>query len=395
MGIGHSPKNTPKRPRTMSSGNADENEDIDANDIDVNDPTTAALYTIMMNNNAMLTELTKMFQYQFNENNLIKAELEEIKKVNAQLVKKLEKLPKPQKESSSEAILSTVKEVKKSIQDGLSKVSDSIASSPSMVKTMSYSAVARGSSSVIVVKPKNQSQTSDETKTVMRKTIDTAKFPIQGVRNVNNGGIAIECKNKELIAQLKADAESKLGASYEITAPPAKCPKVKIIGITSDADNKFLISRLTEQNEDIFKGCQAPKIVHKFKTKNSIGIKLEVSGDLFKKIMSARRVTIGWDTCIVYESIDVTRCYKCCGYHHLAKSCKASIVCSKCGLDHDFKACKSDTFKCINCVNASKALKTTIDATHSAFSQDCPVFNRKVEMEKRRIDYEFSSPSAE
>lgn len=133
--------------------------------------------------------------------------------------------------------------------------------------------------------------------------------------------------------------------------------------------------------------------MHKFKTRNSFGMKLEVSGGLFKNIIEVRRVMIGWETCIVYESFDVTRCFKCCGYHHLAKSCNASVACSKCGWEHDFMECKSESFNCVNCVNASKSIKDKVDTNHSAFDPECPVFKRKLDLERKRIDYDFSSLS--
>lgn len=131
-----------------------------------------------------------------------------------------------------------------------------------------------------------------------------------------------------------------------------------------------ILSALVDQNEAIFKDCPAPKIVQKFKTKTSTGVKLEVSGILFKRLIEARRVMVGWDTCVVYESFDVTRCFKCCGYHHLAKNCNAPITCSKCGSDHDYKDCKSESLKCINCFNASKNIKMEVKTDHSAFSLD-------------------------
>lgn len=384
MGIGHSPKG-PKRPRTSSSSSNGPVDVNDANKDDSSDPSTSVLYTVSMNNTKLLNELCKMFQYQFEENNVIKSELAELKESNARLLKEMERLTSPVAESSSDMILSTVKEVKKSLQDGLFKVTDSIANSPSVKKPQSYSAVAKGSSSVMFVKPKNQGQTSDQTKT---ETIDTKKFPIQAVRNISNGGIAIECNDKQTVHQLKADTESKLGANYEFSAPPAKCPKIKIIGIADDMDEGAILSALVEQNEAVFKDCPTPKIVQKFKTKKSTGIKLEVNGTLFNRLMSARRVMIGWGTCVVYESFDVTRCFKCCGYHHVAKNCNASITCSKCGSDHDYKDCKSETFKCVNCFKASKSVKVDIKTDHSALSLDCPFYLRKIELEKRRIDYE-------
>lgn len=102
--------------------------------------------------------------------------------------------------------------MKKSIHDGrLTKVSETILNSPTVAKSMSYSSVAKRASSVMFVKPKNKSQSSGSTKTVIKDKIYVTKFPIRSVREVNNGGIAIECDDKNVFDQLKADAESNLG----------------------------------------------------------------------------------------------------------------------------------------------------------------------------------------
>lgn len=150
-----------------------------------------------------------------------------------------------------------------------------------------------------------------------------------------------------------------------------------------------MLKCLEDQNPHLFKDCAQPKIVQKFKTKTANGMKLEVSGELFKKAMETRRVNIGWDTCIVHEAYDLSRCYKCCGFHHVAKNCKASLICSKCSQNHDIKDCTSETEKCINCVNVSNALKKDLGTNHSALSLLCPVYKRKIEAECRRIDYDY------
>lgn len=115
---------------------------------------------------------------------------------------------------------------------------------------------------------------------------------------------------------------------------------------------------------------------------------LEVDGSLFKRMIDAGRVNIGWDTCFVYEALDVMRCFKCCGYHHLAKSCKNSKLCAKCGQAHEDE-CKSSTERCVNCCDAVKRLKINIDVAHSAFSKDCTVYQRKLDSERKKINYKF------
>lgn len=53
------------------------------------------------------------------------------------------------------------------------------------------------------------------------------------------------------------------------------------------------------------------------------------------------------------------RCYK---FNHGTRSCKSAVLCIKCGGEHDFENCSSNTTKCCNC-----------NGDHRADSKSCPV----------------------
>lgn len=89
------------------------------------------------------------------------------------------------------------------------------------------------------------------------------------------------------------DAEAKMGDDYEIKAKTGRCQKVKIIGLTEEMTEVEFLHSLTTQNQDLFDGCRVPRVVQKFKTKKSFGVKLEMDGISFKKALAAGRVTIG------------------------------------------------------------------------------------------------------
>lgn len=248
--------------------------------------------------------------------------------------------------------------------------------------------MTKGSHPVIIIKPKDSSQKSTVTKAKLREEIDPSNFPIRNIRESSNGGVLIECVDGTDTGKFLKDAVTKLGNGYKIKTSTGRCPKVKIIGFMQDLTNEKIMDSLTKQNTEIFADCSKPKIVHRFKTKKSFGIKLEVDGSLFKRMIDAGSVNIGWDTCFVYEALDVLRCFKCCGYHHLAKSCKNSKLCAKCGQAHE-NECESSTERCVNCCNAAKRLKIDIDVAHSAFSKDCTVYRRKLDIERKKINYNF------
>lgn len=226
------------------------------------------------------------------------------------------------------------------------------------------------------------------TKSAMCEAVDPLKFPIRGVRDAKHGGLIIDCKSNEEMKSFKENLEQKLGSNYDVVAPVGHAPKVRIIGLTKELTEDIIMESLVRQNEAIFSEGTA-KIVKVFKAKNSLGVKLELDGIIFKKITEARRVMIGWDSCVVHEAIEVLRCYNCLGFHHTAKDCKSTKACIKCSQNHISKNCDASIETCVNCEKAKKSSNLDINSGHSALSNDCIIYKRKIEEERKRVDYEF------
>lgn len=109
-----------------------------------------------------------------------------------------------------------------------------------------------------------------------------------------------------------------------------------------------------------------------------------VRGPIFADLMRAGSVGIDFIRCPVREYIDVVQCLRCCGFGHVAKSCREGRKCGACSGDHETRDCKTSQgeFKCINCTRAGIHL-----GAHKAMDKECPVYKRKVEMWVSRIDY--------
>jgi hypothetical protein len=54
---------------------------------------------------------------------------------------------------------------------------------------------------------------------------------------------------------------------------------------------------------------------------------VEMDGDSFKKIMTLKTVSIGFDRCSIFEYFKVTRCFGCGGYNHIVANCKEEKLC--------------------------------------------------------------------
>lgn len=101
--------------------------------------------------------------------------------------------------------------------------------------------------------------------------------------------------------------------------------------------------------------------------------------------MEAEKLFINWDSCKVFEQINVTRCFKCLGFNHFSKDCTKDVICSICAGNHQSSVCKSDVQKCVNCNWHNEKLHMQLSTNHNAFSKDCEVLQRKYAQEKRKV----------
>ena len=77
------------------------------------------------------------------------------------------------------------------------------------------------------------------------------------------------------------------------------------------------------------------------------------------------------------------RCFKCQRFGHHRENCKRDEVCGRCGQpDHNDSSCNKPV-KCVNC-----------SEKHTAFSKDCPVWQKEKEIQKVRTEQKISFPEA-
>ncbi|KAK9701105.1 hypothetical protein QE152_g30832 [Popillia japonica] len=76
-------------------------------------------------------------------------------------------------------------------------------------------------------------------------------------------------------------------------------------------------------------------------------------------------------------------------YNHKARDCKKVARCPKCAGSHDLKDCKATEkeLKCVNCEETVSRLHLRIDTNRAAWDNDCPVFKRKMEIERNKVNF--------
>lgn len=284
----------------------------------------------------------------------------------------------------------TLKKHEDILQNLKEKVDYGHADDCSKTKVVSYAEKTKKNKPVLVIKPKNDKQTSETTKEDLKEKIDPTEADINRLKKVAKGGVAISCSNVESLEKLKEETEKKLGDKYNVNIPSAKKPRIKIVGLTEKPNEENIIEYIKKQNHYI-KEDSIIKVEHIYKVEKGRNIRysiiIQVDGDTHFNIVRNKEIIIGWDVCAAYDHLEITRCYKCCGYYHKASKCNKEQCCARCGGDHRVQNCSSNVEKCVNCEGANKKLNMKIISDHNSWSPDCPVFKRMIDAERNKIDY--------
>lgn len=249
---------------------------------------------------------------------------------------------------------------------------------------------------VVHVVPKDKTQKRETTKTSVKSAINPADFTIQGIKNAANGGLIIECCNEESCDKLLTAASERLGEKYQVQKPQKRQPRIKILKVNDPEldDNKFL-EELIERNPILGMNQTNIELIKREEVKikdkvvgNCFNIVLQVDGETYNKVMENGKLFCGWDRCKVVDNIYIRRCYNCYGFNHNAAVCRNKAVCGSCGSnEHQRKDCKANEEKCSNCCAANDKFKMHLTTNHNVWSKECKVYQRKMEISKRGIQY--------
>lgn len=351
------------------------------------------LLVIVKNSNELCVSLSKNVCLLMDDNTKLRHEISLLSGKNVELITEVHKIKEKDEvwsancealKKSNDTVITCVENVKHSLTHAMSAKSTVINPNDTFP---SFASMVKSAYPVLVVKPKDITQKCETTIAEIRKAIDPNGIQIRNVRNTRNGGIAIECGNKDAHDKLKMDATTLLGADFNVTVPQKRIPKVRVMGLSELSDN--LVETIKSQNDHIFGSSSTINVVHTFPLRNrvSYGFKMEIDSVSFGKLMQETKLRIGWDICRVYEEFDVIRCFNCSQLGHKSKDCTSDAVCPKCSGPHKIETCNSLIVKCPNCNKASADLRIHLDSAHEAWDFNCPVYLRKVAMVRKRIDY--------
>lgn len=236
-------------------------------------------------------------------------------------------------------------------------------------------------------------QSAEITKRDIQQKLDPVSFAVKNVHFKDTGEASIRCESRELALRMMSAAKKVLSEKYAIDIQNALKPRVKIIGFDESVSKDKLVDTIKKQNstlQDVDMNVVRLKKNERHKS-NPMTALVEVDASLLVKLIKLQRVNVGWFRCRVVEDINVNQCYNCFEYGHKACDCTAPACCPKCAECHEFNECESDFQKCVNCYNHNRQFKLNeenqLDIAHSSWSTDCPIFLRRLNRAKQRIDY--------
>lgn len=254
---------------------------------------------------------------------------------------------------------------------------------------------------IIVVKPKDnvenemcENTDNIQLKDAVRRSIDPLTDPVSSVHCSKNGKVIIICKDDADVQTIKSKVTASIGDNFEVADPKSLKPRLKIVGdIDTNYTTEQLEDNITRQNAIIlpFKIDKVKNVFDRSNTSKYLHTVIEITCglELLNYLLTKKKVKIGWSICRVYELAGATICYKCSKFGHIEKSCTSEReICPKCSGPHRIKACKETTLCCPNCKIADSDGIVRRPTNHLPWSYDCPVFNKKSELAKKRIVYD-------
>lgn len=257
---------------------------------------------------------------------------------------------------------------------------------------MAYSTVVKKDNKILVVKQKGDSEKNiTKIKEDLRNKVSPVEMGVglQMGRSTKNGGLIISCGDEKNIENVQSEIQSKLGDNYEVDRPKLRNHRIKVVGVNEDAANESdedIVNGIMKQNY-LDTGKNDLKVLRRTKVFNRrFNLVFEVDSNTYQIFMDKEKMNIGWNRCPVYSDYGIIRCFKCCKYGHLAKDCKETEMCPRCGGAHESKDCKSDEVKCPNCVQSNNKYGMRLSTDHTAWDiVNCQTYQRVEQIQRNKF----------
>ena len=266
------------------------------------------------------------------------------------------------------------------------------------------------------VKPKDEKISPDVTMKALKSLVNPTELqtPIVRCHPIKNG-IVVGCKSEKDVAKMvkHLEDETNLTDDFDVDTQKKLYPKVKISVLPKELTDEQLIEELFALNQEVRNTCdtvedlkRSVRTIYSGKVDKADTLKyviLECTPKVRKVLLGLQKVHINYRIVTIRDHLHLTRCFKCCGFGHTSKFCRATVdVCSHCTGAHAFKDCTAKLAKdsvpiCTHCTAENDKLKMKcaknnkvprlLKTDHNAMSEACPAFKRQQKIVFERTEY--------
>lgn len=208
------------------------------------------------------------------------------------------------------------------------------------------------------------------------------------IKPLPSGSVIIECHDASQQKKLKETLE-KANKNASVKNIFNLDPMIKITGVLKGHTPESFINEFVVDNPDIL-DTFGENVMNQFKyvTKRDCRNNskenwiFQTPPALFKWLIRNNNLVLDLCPAFVQEYTNVSMCFKCCLFGHVAKHCTAKDCCHKCGSAHNSTQCTADVLDCPNCKRSNLSQRN-----HSARNSSCPVYMQRIARLQQQTNY--------
>lgn len=228
----------------------------------------------------------------------------------------------------------------------------------------------------LVVTPKESMTDVQTIKEDLKKVAkDETDFPtLTDVVSTKAGQLVIRVTSRQDSEKLRTTMET-WADRVKVTTSKRRRNRILLLSVEPDVEEEDVVKSMRGAlREGGMEDDIEVEIIRKFNTRaGKINWIIDVDNDCFDYLIERRRICINFERYRLVEYVQITRCFKCQAFGHVAMRCtNDQQVCSKCSGYHQTKDCTSESEVCVNCSKDDGVL----DSDHRADSIDCPIYKK-------------------
>lgn len=251
----------------------------------------------------------------------------------------------------------------------------------------------RAATHALLVGSSDPSRTSEQVLKEVEDAVDPRRTGVRvdRVRKVRDGRVLLGCCDRQDLDKMAQCLKGNASVCVEEALP--RNPLIEIRDVLAVNTDDEILQSLRTQNTCVTGVLdwekETARVRFRMPARNRLErhVVLEVSPRLWRSMMDAGRMYVGFQCRPVRDRSPLVQCSRCLGYGHPRRLCRSEEVsCAHCCGPHMRDDCPSRA-EPPTCVNCARAKYTGGALAHAAFSGECPERQKWDAIARSRVAY--------